>query len=53
MRAGAILLLIRPKGAFHGMMAPTTPTGSRTNSPNPGWLGVASCSHSKVSAVPA
>ena len=33
--AGASLLLIRSIGAFHGMIAPTTPTGSRMISPKP------------------
>ena len=40
--AGAILLAMSGIGAFHGMIAPTTPTGSRTSRPNPpprasGW----------------
>ena len=27
--AGAIFIAPRPTGAFHGMIAPTTPSGSR------------------------
>src|ERR1700678_3227015 len=46
--AGAILLLIRPMGAFHGMIAPTTPTGSRTIRPNaPPPVGVAAAGKQK------
>src|SRR6202042_3961499 len=33
--AGATLLLIRTIGAFHGMIAPTTPTGSPTTRADP------------------
>ena len=41
-------------GAFHGMIAPTTPTGSRTMSPNlPPIVGVASSRNGKVSAIAA
>ena len=32
-RAGAILFASRVSGKFHGMMAPTTPSGRRTTSP--------------------
>ena len=32
-RAGAIFQLIATMAAFHGMIAPTTPTGSRTSHP--------------------
>src|SRR6185437_575407 len=42
--AGAILLVIRLIGPFQGMMAPTTPTGSRTINPKPPPAGVASSS---------
>ena len=52
-RAGAILWLIRPSGPFHGMMAPTTPTGSRTSRPKLPMVGVARSSNGKVSARPA
>jgi len=31
--AGATLYRMSGSGAFHGMIAPTTPTGSRTRSP--------------------
>ena len=51
--AGAILWLIRPSGPFHGMIAPTTPTGSRTIRPNSPTDGVASSSNGNVSASPA
>src|SRR3546814_2737408 len=34
--AGASFCAMRAAGAFHGMIAPTTPTGSRTNRPTPG-----------------
>ena len=33
--AGATLIRMSGSGAFHGMIAPTTPTGSRTRRPNP------------------
>ncbi len=33
--AGATLMRMSGSGAFHGMIAPTTPTGSRTSRPNP------------------
>ena len=33
--AGAILLVITSSGAFHGVIAATTPTGSRTSSAMP------------------
>jgi len=49
-RAGATLLLIRPIGAFQGMIAPTTPTGSRTSRPNCPAVGLASSSNGNVSA---
>ena len=52
--AGATLFAIRPMGAFHGMIAPTTPTGSRTSRPNePPAVGVARSSNGKLSASPA
>src|SRR5262249_53079192 len=37
-------------GAFHGMIAPTTPTGSRTRRPKPGPDGCACSSNGNVSA---
>jgi hypothetical protein len=48
--AGATLLLIRPMGAFHGMIAPTTPTGSRTSRPNCPADGLAGSSNGYVLA---
>ena len=48
--AGATLLLISPIGAFHGMIAPTTPTGSRTSRPNCPTLGFAGSSNGYVPA---
>src|ERR1700678_11910 len=48
--AGATLLLIRPIGAFHGMIAPTTPTGSRTSSPNCPAAGLTGSSNGYVAA---
>jgi hypothetical protein len=48
--AGATLLLISPIGAFHGMIAPTTPTGSRTIRPNCPAVGLAGSSNGNVSA---
>ena len=49
--AGAILWQISATGAFQGMIAPTTPTGSRTSSPNsPPAVGGHSSSHGNVSA---
>ncbi len=48
--AGATLLLIRPMGAFHGMIAPTTPTGSRTSRPNWPADGFAGSSNGNVLA---
>ena len=49
-RAGATLLLISPIGAFHGMIAPTTPTGSRTSRPNSPAAGLAGSSNGNVPA---
>ena len=37
-------------GAFHGMIAPTTPTGSRTSRPKPGPDGCTASSNGNVSA---
>ncbi len=52
--AGATLLEMSPIGAFHGMIAPTTPTGSRTSRPNdPPAVGVARSSNGNVLASPA
>jgi hypothetical protein len=48
--AGATLLLIRAIGAFHGMIAPTTPTGSRTSRPNCPADGFAGSSNGYVLA---
>ena len=49
--AGPTLCEMSWSGAFQGMMAPTTPTGSRTSSPNPPPIdGCASSSNGKVSA---
>jgi len=48
--AGATLLLIRAIGAFHGMIAPTTPTGSRTSKPNCPADGFAGSSNGYVPA---
>ncbi len=48
--AGASFIEIRPIGAFHGMIAPTTPTGSLTTRPKPPRAGLAGRSHSNVSA---
>jgi len=42
--AGASLWLDRPSGAFHGTIAPTTPTGSRTIMLNPAPGVVGACS---------
>ena len=39
--AGASFMPISPIGAFHGMIAPVTPTGSCTTSPNPPRAGLA------------
>jgi hypothetical protein len=49
-RAGATLLLIRLIGPFHGMIAPTTPTGSRTSRPNSPASGLAGSSQANVPA---
>jgi hypothetical protein len=49
-RAGATLLLIRSIGTFHGMIAPTTPTGSRTIRPNFPADGLVGSSNGNVSA---
>jgi hypothetical protein len=49
-RAAATLLLISPIGPFHGMIAPTTPTGSRTIRPNSPAVGLAGSSKGNVSA---
>ncbi len=52
--AGATLLAMSAIGAFQGMIAPTTPTGSRTSRPNlPPADGVAGSSNGNVSASPA
>ena len=51
--AGPILWPMRPSGPFHGMIAPTTPTGSRTRRPKPGPDGCAGSSNGNVSARPA
>ena len=51
--AGATLLLISAIGAFHGMIAPTTPTGSRTIRPNSPAVGLAGSSNGNVAARPA
>src|SRR3954470_23693925 len=49
--AGPILWQISATGAFQGMIAPTTPTGSRTRRPNlPPPVGAHSSSNAKVSA---
>ena len=47
---GATLLLIRPIGAFQGMIAPTTPTGSRTSRPNCPADGLTGSSNGYVAA---
>ena len=48
--AGASFIEISPIGAFHGMIAPTTPTGSLTTRPNPPRQGLTARSHWNVSA---
>ncbi len=48
--AGASFIEISPIGAFHGMIAPTTPTGSLTTRPKPPRDGLDGRSHSNVSA---
>ena len=49
-RAGASFMPMSPIGAFQGMMAPTTPTGSRTTRPNPPRAGSAGSSNGKAPA---
>jgi len=49
-RAGATLLLISAIGAFHGMIAPTTPAGSRTIRPNCPAAGLVGSSNGNVPA---
>ena len=44
--AGATLLIISMLGAFQGMIAPTTPTGSRTSSAF--WPNAEVCGSSKA-----
>src|SRR3546814_17630500 len=44
--AGASFFAMRAAGAFHGMIAPTTPTGSRTNRPTHGPV-LSTCLSSK------
>ena len=51
MSAGASFIEMRPIGVFHGMIAPTTPTGSLTKSPKPPRDGRTGRSHSKMSAA--
>ena len=48
--AGASFMPICGIGAFHGMIAPTTPTGSRTSRPNPPRAGLDGSSHGNVAA---